>query len=88
MLSSCRQLVFCALRDQPTFELRNGSKDMEHQFACGGGCIEPLLQADQIDLPDFEVLDGFQQFLERSSKSIKSNDSKCVSWPSVVEKCG
>ena len=54
-------------------ELHNGSKDMEQQLACGGGCIDPLLQADQIDLSAFEVLDGFQQFLERSSKSIKLN---------------
>ena len=34
MASSCRQPVFRALRDQQTFELRNGSKDMEHQRAC------------------------------------------------------
>ena len=74
MLPSGRYPVFCALRDQPTFELRNGSKDMEHQLACGRGSVDPLLKADQIDLLAFEVLDGFQQFPERSSKSIKSND--------------
>ena len=40
---------------------------MEHQLARSGGCIDPRLQADQIALSAFEVLDGFQQFLERSS---------------------
>ena len=79
MLSSGRQRVFCALRQQPTLELRNGSEDMEHQLARSGGCIDPLLQADQIDLSAFAVLDGVQQFRERSSKSIKSNDSECIS---------
>ena len=38
-LSFASQPVFCALRNQPTFELRNGSKDMEHQLARGGGSI-------------------------------------------------
>ena len=28
------------------FELRNGSKDMEHQLARSGGSIDPLIQAD------------------------------------------
>ena len=77
VLPSGRQPVFCALGNQPTLELHNGSKDMEHQLACGGGCIDPLLQADQIDFPAFEVLDGFQQFLERSSRSIKLNGQGC-----------
>ena len=64
MLSSGRQPAFCALGNQPTLELRNGSKDMEHQPARSGGCIDSLFQVDQIDLSAFEVLDGFQQFLE------------------------
>ena len=34
---------------------------MEHQLACGGGSIDSPLQADQIDLFAFEVLDGFQK---------------------------
>ena len=41
---------------------------MEHQLASSGGSIDPFLQADQIDLSAFELIDGFQQFLERSSK--------------------
>ena len=46
MLPSGDRPVFCALRDQPTFELRNGSKDMEHQLVCCGDSIDPLIQAD------------------------------------------
>ena len=41
---------------------------MEHQLTCSRGSIDPFLWADQIDLPAFELIDGFQQFLERSSK--------------------
>ena len=41
---------------------------MEHQLTCSRGSIDPFLWADQIDLPAFEFIDGFQQFLERSSK--------------------
>ena len=37
--------LLCA-PNQPTFELRNGSKDMEHQLARSGGSIDPLIQAD------------------------------------------
>ena len=76
MLSSVRQHVFSALRDQTALKMRNGAEDVEHQLACSGGGINPLIQADQIDLPAFEVVDGFQQFLERSSMS---SNSKCVS---------
>ena len=46
MLPSGDRPVFCALRDQPTFELRNGSEDMEHQLVCCGDSIDPLIQAD------------------------------------------
>ena len=60
VLSSGCQPVFCALGNQSTLELRNGSIDMEHQLDRSGGRIDPLLQADQIDLSGFEVLDGFQ----------------------------
>ena len=59
------------------FELRNGSKDMEHQLVRSGDCIDALLQTDQVDLSAIEVLAGFQQFLERSSKSIKLNGQGC-----------
>ena len=41
-------------------KLRNGSKDMEHKLACGGDCIDALLQTD---LSAIEILAGFQQFL-------------------------
>ena len=46
MLPSGDRPIFCALRDQPTFELRKGSRDMEHQLVCRGGSIDPLIQAD------------------------------------------
>ena len=73
MLSGGCQPVFCVLRDQPTFELRNGSKDMEHQLACSKGSIVPFLRADQIELSAFKLIDGFQPFLERSFKGRQSS---------------
>ena len=57
MLSSRGQPVSCAKGNQPTLELRNGFKEMEHQLARSVGSIDPLLQADQIDISGFEVSD-------------------------------
>ena len=48
---------FFALGNQSALELRNGPKDVEHQLARSGGSIDPLLQADQIDLSGFYVCD-------------------------------
>ena len=61
MHSSRGQPVFCAKGNLPTLELPNGSKGMEYQLARSGGCIGPLLQADQNDLSAIEVLDGFKK---------------------------
>ena len=38
-----------ALGDQPPLEVRDGTEDVEHEFAGGRGGVEPLLQADQVD---------------------------------------
>ena len=53
-----RQPVCCTLGNQSTLEMRNGREVMEHQLARSGGCINPLLQADQIEFSGLEVLDG------------------------------
>ena len=80
MLSSGRRPVFCALEDQPTLELRNGPEDMEQQLACGGGCINPLLQADQIDLSGFDVRD---RTIRLSCRSRRRSDWITSSCPGI-----
>ncbi len=64
MLSSVDQAVFGALRDQAPLEMRNGSEDVEYEFASGGCRVDPLLEADQVDLSGLEVINGFQKLLE------------------------
>lgn len=61
MLSGVDQSIFGALRDQAALEMRNGPEDMEYEFASGGCRVDPLLEADQIDLSGLEVIDGFQK---------------------------
>ena len=38
----------------------NGTEGMKHQLARSGGCVDPLFQADQVNLSDFEIIDCFQ----------------------------
>ena len=59
MLSCVDQAVFGALRDQAALEMSDGPEDMEDELS-GGGCrVDPLLEADQVDLSGLEVIDGF-----------------------------
>lgn len=85
MLSGVDQSVFGALRDQAALEMRNGAEDMEHQFTCGGRCVDPLLQADQIDFSGLEVIDRFEQFLERPTQTIEPDDSKRIVGAGLIE---
>lgn len=64
MLSGVDQAIFGALRDQAALEMRNGPEDMEHELSGGGSRIDPLFEADQVDLSGLEVINGFQKFLE------------------------
>ena len=54
------------------------SKDMEHQFAGGRGRVDALLEADEVDVVRLEVLDRFEQFLERATEAVEADDTKAV----------
>ncbi|PKQ11721.1 MAG: hypothetical protein CVT70_12310, partial [Alphaproteobacteria bacterium HGW-Alphaproteobacteria-1] len=57
----------------------------EHEFS-GGGCrIDPLLEADQIDLSGFEAVDGFQEFLERAPQPIKADNGEGIVGPGLIK---
>ncbi len=58
--------------------MRNGPEDMEDQLARSGCRVDPLLEADQIDFFSFEVVDGFQEFLERAPQSIEADDGEGI----------
>ena len=64
MLSSVDQALFGALRDQAALEVCDGPEHVEYEFASGGSRIDPLLEADQVDLSGLEVINGFQKLLE------------------------
>ena len=53
--------------------MRDGPEDVEHELSSGGCCVDPLLEADQVDLSGLKVIDGFQQLLERAAQSIKAD---------------
>ena len=78
MLSGVGQAIFGAFGDQATFEMRNGAEDMEHELSCGGCRVNPFLEADQIDLSGFEVIDGFQELLERAPQAIEADDGEGI----------
>ena len=76
MLSSCCQTVFRSLGDQAALKMRDGSEDVEYEFASGRCRVDPLLKADQVDLSGLEIIDGFQQLLERAPQSIKADNGE------------
>ena len=77
--------VFGALRDEASLEVRDGPEHMEYEFASGGGCVNPLLKADQVDLSGFEVVDGFEQFLEGAPQTIEPNNGEGIIWTGKIE---
>ena len=52
------------------------SKDMEHQFAGDRGRIDAFIEADEVDVVRLEVLDRFEQFLERATEADDDDASK------------
>ena len=85
MLSSVDQAIFGAFRDQTALEMRNGSEDVEYEFASGGCRVDPLLKADQVDLSGLEVIDGLQKFLERPAQAIEADDGERIVWPGLIK---
>ncbi len=65
--------------------MRDSAEDMEHQFSCGGRCVDLLLKANQVDLSGFEVIDCFQQLLERPAQAVESDNSQCVVGACLIE---
>ena len=65
--------------------MRNGPEHMEHELS-GCGCrVDPLLEADEVDLSGFEVVDGFQKFLERAPQSIEADDGEGIVGPCLIK---
>jgi len=85
MLSGVDQAIFGALRDQAALEMRNGSEDVEYEFARGGCRVYPLLETDQVDLSGLEVIDGFQKFLQRAAQAIEADDSERIVGPGLIK---
>ena len=61
------------------------SKDMEHQFAGGRGRIDAFLEADEVDVVRLEVLDRFEQFLERTPEAVEAGDTETVAGAGMVD---
>ena len=58
--------------------MRDGPEHVEYEFASGRCRVDPLLKADQVDLSGLEIIDGFQQLLERAPQTIKADNGECV----------
>ena len=71
-----------ALGDKPTLEVGDRSKDLEHQFAGGRGRVDAFFEADQVDVVRLEVLDRFEQFLERAPEA---GDTEAVARAGMVD---
>ncbi len=64
MLSGVCQTLFRVLGDQPALEMRDRPEDVEDGPADSRGGVDPLVQADQANLPRFQVIDDLQRFRE------------------------
>ena len=80
--SGGRNTVARALGDEPTLEVGDCSKDMEHQFAGGRGRVDAFFEADQADVVRLEVLDRFEQFLEGAPEA---GDTEAVAGAGMVD---
>ncbi len=58
--------------------MRNGIKDVEYELASVGCRVDWFLKADQLDLSDLEVIDGFQKLFERADQAIEAEDSERI----------
>ena len=63
----------------------NRSENMEDEFASRGGRVDLLFEADQMNAAGLEVIDGFQQFLERAAKPVETRDGQAVAGTSVIK---
>ena len=80
--SGGRNTVAGALGDELTLEVGDRAKDMEHQFTGGRGRVDAFLEADEVDVVRLEVLDRFEQFLERTPEA---GDTEAVAGTRVVD---
>ena len=44
-----------------------------------------LSSVDQVDLSGFEVVDSFQEFLERAPQAIETDNGESIVWASLIE---
>ena len=77
-----------ALGDEPGFEVRDGTEDVEHELAGGRGGIETLLEADQVDAAGLEAVNGFEQLAQRASQTVEPGDAQAVTGSGVVDELG
>ena len=86
---SCRRnSVPRALGDQPPLEVGNRPEDMKHQLAGGRSRIDAFLEADQVDAVRLEVLNRFEQFLERAPEAVEAveaGDTEAVTGAGMVD---
>ena len=77
--------VLSALGYQPSLEVCDCAEHMEHQFAGRRSCVDVFFKADQIDLLLFQRVDDREEFPERASEAIKTDDGERVAGTGIVE---
>ena len=68
--------------------MRDRTEDVEHEFAGGRGSVEALLEADQIDAPGLEGVNGFEQLAQRQPQAVEPGDAQAIPGPGVVDELG
>lgn len=61
---------------------------MRDQFSSGGRRIDILFKAHQVDAALLEVLDDFEQLLQRPAKAVEARDAEAVAGPGMIEQLG
>ena len=74
----CSDAVADLLGDEPSFEVRDGAEDVEHELAGGRGGVEALLEAHEVDVSGLELVDGLKQLPERTPEP---GDAELIAGP-------
>ena len=76
----------CALLDDVSLKLGQGSEDVEDQFSSGCGGVDAFGDALEANVPVVEVGDRLDEVLEGAAKPVQSPDDQAVAFPEVAER--
>ena len=75
----------CSLSDQRSFELRDGTKDLERKHALWCGRIDRIADRSKMDTTLFEIFDYLQKVTHGPGEAIQPDDDQYIAGGEVSE---